>query len=158
MAMPEKVISAAQRLKEGHRINRITVRDFLRHFGAERRGAAKVQAIRSILDSLDLQTDPDFATAWIDGLIWLRLKEGTPVAQPAPTSLDGPVSEFSDNDLEEIVLEATPSAVKQAEEQAEAALSLRSQTRQIAVKPSRVYQWTTRHFGLGACLRRTRNL
>lgn len=65
MAVPEKISSAAQRLKEGHRINRITVRDFLRHFGAERRGAAKVQAIRSILDSLDLQTDPDFATAWM---------------------------------------------------------------------------------------------
>jgi CBS domain-containing protein len=123
MAVPEKISSAAQRLKEGYRINRITVRDFLRHFGAERRGAAKVQAIRSILDSLDLQTEPDFATAWIDGLIWLRLKEGTPVAQAAPTSVDGPVSDLSSKDLEEIVLDSTPSAAKQAEEQAEAALT-----------------------------------
>src|ERR1035441_3200868 len=105
MAVPEKISSAAQRLKEGHRINRITVRDFLRHFGAERRGAAKIQAIRSILDSLDLQTEPDFATAWIDGLIWLRLKEGTPVVQVAPTSVDGPVTDLSSKDLEEIVLD-----------------------------------------------------
>ena len=120
MVVPEKISSAAQRLKEGHRINRITVRDFLRHFGAERRGAAKVQAIRTILD---LQTEPDFATAWIDGLIWLRLKEGTPIAQAAPTSIDGPGSDLKSKDLEEIVLESTPSAVKQAEEQAEAALT-----------------------------------
>ena len=66
MDVPEKILFAAERLKQGHRINRITVRDFLRHFGAERRGAVKVQAIRSILDSLNLETEPDFETAWID--------------------------------------------------------------------------------------------
>ena len=60
MKIPWKVEYAAQRLKQGHRINRITVRDFLRHFGAERRGAVKVQEIRGILDSLDLETKPDF--------------------------------------------------------------------------------------------------
>jgi hypothetical protein len=71
--IPDKINFAAQRLREGHRINRITVRDFLRHFGAERRASAKVEAIRRILDSLDLTTDPDFETAWIDGPVWLRL-------------------------------------------------------------------------------------
>jgi hypothetical protein len=45
MEIPDKIQFAARRLKEGHRINRITVRDFLRHFGAERRGSAKVEAI-----------------------------------------------------------------------------------------------------------------
>jgi hypothetical protein len=35
MDVPSKIEFAAQRLKEGHRVNRITVRDFLRHFGAE---------------------------------------------------------------------------------------------------------------------------
>jgi hypothetical protein len=58
MEVPDKVLIAAERLKQGRRINRITVRDFLRHFGAERRGSAKVQAIRLILDSLDLKTEP----------------------------------------------------------------------------------------------------
>ncbi|MGA2588638.1 MAG: CBS domain-containing protein [Bryobacteraceae bacterium] len=117
MEAPEKILIAAQRLKEGHRINRITVRDFLRHFGAERRGSAKVQAIRTILDSLDVRTDPDFETAWIDGLIWLRLKDGmlttTAASRSSGTELNG--------DLEEIVLESTPSAVQQAQEQAESA-------------------------------------
>ena len=85
MEIPYKIEFAAQRLKEGHRVNRITVRDFLRHFGAERRGAAKVEGIRRILDSLDLTTDPDFETEWIDGPIWLRLKEGTSIAPAAPS-------------------------------------------------------------------------
>ncbi len=121
MDIPEKISHAAERLKEGHRINRITVRDFLRHFGAERRGAAKVQSIRQILDSLDLITDPDFETEWIDAPIWLRLKEGVDAVQ-RNTGFDGL---HTDDDvgvgLEEIVLEGTPSAVKQAEEQSASA-------------------------------------
>src|SRR6059036_709163 len=102
MEVPDKISFAAQRLREGHRINRITVRDFLRHFGVERRGTAKVQAIRSILDSLDLETDPDFETAWIDGLIWLRLKNGVPT-QTVPMSLNGNGDQLR-RDLEEIIL------------------------------------------------------
>lgn len=75
MDMPHKITYAAERLKLGHRVNRLTVRDFLWHFGAERRGAAKVQVIRRILNSLGLITEPDFELAWIDELIWLRLKD-----------------------------------------------------------------------------------
>jgi CBS domain-containing protein len=120
MEVPEKINVAAQRLREGRRVNRITVRDFLRHFGAERRGSAKTEAIRGILDSLEITTDPDFETTWIDGPIWLRLKEGV---QTTPAD---PVSNSTDFDrdgvgLKDIVLEGTPSAVKQAEEQSESA-------------------------------------
>ena len=114
MEVPYKVNYAAQRLKQGHRVNRITVRDFLRHFGAERRGAAKVGAIREILDSLDLQTEPDFETAWIDEPIWLQLKSGASKGEITAESID------TDRD-EEFVLESTPSAVEQAVEQSEAA-------------------------------------
>jgi hypothetical protein len=120
MEVPEKINVAAQRLKEGHRVNRITVRDFLRHFGAERRGSAKTEAIRRILDSLDLTTDPDFETAWIDGPIWLRLKEGVPTTPVDPFSNDTS-SDLDGVDLKDIVLEGTPSAVEQAEEQTESA-------------------------------------
>ena len=74
MEIPDKIRSAAQRLKDGYRINRITVRDFLKHFGAERRGYKKVREIREILDTLDLVTEPDFEIAWIDEPIWLKLK------------------------------------------------------------------------------------
>src|ERR1039458_4312354 len=105
METPGKIVIAAERLKQGHRINRITVRDFLRHFGAERRGAAKVQAIRTILDSLDLKTEPDFETAWIDGLIWLRLKDGA-LVEPCDSALPEVTAiEQLNGDLEEIILE-----------------------------------------------------
>jgi hypothetical protein len=121
METPDKILIAAERLKQGHRINRITVRDFLRHFGAERRGAAKVEAIRRILDSLELRTEPDFETAWIDGLIWLRLKDDV-LNGPSDSALpDGTAGQQLNGDLEEIILESTPSAVQQAEEQAESA-------------------------------------
>jgi CBS domain-containing protein len=120
MDIPYKIESAARRLKEGHRVNRITVRDFLRHFGAERRGAAKVESIRRILDSLDLTTDPDFETEWIDGPIWLTLKDGVQ-AVPVDEFSDRALSEGDDVGTDEIVLEGTPSAVEQAEEQSESA-------------------------------------
>jgi CBS domain-containing protein len=119
MEVPAKIEFAAQRLKEGHRVNRITVRDFLRHFGAERRGSAKVESIRRILDALDLTTDPDFETAWIDGPIWLHLKEG---AQPSAGPLSADNEQIGgDVSLDDIVLEGTPLAVQQAEEQSESA-------------------------------------
>ncbi|MGH9436686.1 MAG: CBS domain-containing protein [Terriglobia bacterium] len=119
MDIPGKIRAAAQRLKEGHRVNRITVRDFLRHFGAERRGAVKVQEIREILDSLEIETDPDFETAWIDGPIWLLLKAGT---QAEMISVATEVnSDSDDSGSEDLVLEATPAAVEQAEQQSESA-------------------------------------
>ena len=114
MEVPSKIQKAAQRLRKGSRVNRITVRDFLRHFGAERRGAVKVGAIREILDSLDLQTEPDFETAWIDAPMWLRLKGGTPTKDFVDASVDG-LGE------EEFVLESTPSAIEQVIEQSELA-------------------------------------
>jgi len=119
MDIPSKIQYAADRLKDGRRINRLTVRDFLRHFGAERRGTAKVQAIRSVLDHLGLQTDPDFETVWIDGLILLKLK-GTPPNQQNGGEAEGD-SNSLDPPMEDIILESTPSAVQQAEEQSESA-------------------------------------
>ena len=121
MEPPEKMADCCAAPERGHRINRITVRDFSGHFGAERRGSAKVHAIRTILDSLDLRTDPDFETAWIDGLIWLRLKDGTPEVPVASLLRDGTAGAELNGDLEEIILESTPSAVQQAEEQTESA-------------------------------------
>lgn len=116
MEIPTKIESAAQRLKQGHRVNRITVRDFLRHFGAERRGAVKVQGIRTILNALDLDTEPDFETAWIDGPLWLRLKDGVLASEPGPRSADTFKELSASVDVED-VLSGTPSAVEEAEEQ-----------------------------------------
>ncbi|MGH6671153.1 MAG: CBS domain-containing protein [Xanthobacteraceae bacterium] len=111
MEVPEKIRLAAARLKEGRRVNRITVRDFLKHFDAERRGYRKVQEIRKALDSLDLVTEPDFEIAWIDDPIWLKLKHGV---VPQRNNLN--------DDAGEAVLGGTPAAVAHAEERAKDAL------------------------------------
>jgi hypothetical protein len=113
--IPAKIQHAAKRLREGHRVNRITVRDFLRHFGVERRGAGKIEAIRGILDSLDLQTEPDFETVWIGEPIWLRLKDSVSTEDIAAA----PIGEVGDDEF--VVLEGTPSAVEQAVEQSKSA-------------------------------------
>ncbi len=118
MDIPAKINFAAQRLKEGHRINRLTVRDFLRLFGAERRGAVKVQAIRNVLDSLDLETYPDFETGWIDGPLRLRLKEGVDTVKPSLETAEcvtGTITTSEPDD--DLILGGTLSAVEQAEEQ-----------------------------------------
>ena len=114
MEVPDKIRSAALRLKEGHRVNRITVRDFLGHFGAARRGAVKVAEIRAILESLDIETDPDFEAVWIDQPIWLRLKNG--LAQSGTSNIVDEYTSPSDTAAGDNILEATPMAVQQAEE------------------------------------------
>jgi predicted transcriptional regulator len=121
MEIPDKITFAAQRLREGHRINRVTVRDFLRHFGAERRGAAKVEEIRRVLDSLELTTEPDFEIAWIDAPIRLLLKAGVATTAGPAFYESGNRSEEDSGAPDDVVLEGTPSAVKQAEEQTESA-------------------------------------
>ena len=60
MWIPKDLGWMATRLNEGHRVNRITVRDLLKMFKAERRGLNKVHDIRAALESLCLQTQPDF--------------------------------------------------------------------------------------------------
>jgi hypothetical protein len=63
-----------QRLVEKTPINRIRVRRLLALAGAERRGWAIMRRIAEALDDHGLETDPDFRSAWIDGLISIKLK------------------------------------------------------------------------------------
>ncbi len=95
MDVPSGIRRIAERLKHGHRVYRISVRNFLSHFGAERRGAMKVEEIEKILDSLGLETEPNFRNAWIDEPIRLRLK-----ANISPTAVMPPLTETS-NELED---------------------------------------------------------
>jgi len=94
MLIPDKILWAADRLRAGRRVNRITVRDFLGHFGAERRGSIKVQGIREALDALDLTTEPDFELAWIDEPIWLRLKDGARTTAVSTIVTEGVTSDI----------------------------------------------------------------
>src|SRR4051812_22541738 len=75
MWIPKDLDWMATRLNKGHRVNRITVRELVRMFKAERRGLNKVQEIRAALDSLGLETLPDFESQWIDGRIRIVLKD-----------------------------------------------------------------------------------
>src|ERR1039458_9369092 len=74
MWIPKEIDSIATRLQNGQRVKRITVRRLLELFDAERRGIQKVQEIRNALNSLNLDTEPDFEHAWIDSTIKIRLK------------------------------------------------------------------------------------
>jgi hypothetical protein len=87
MWIPKEIGRIATRLNSGHRVNRISVRELLKMFKAERRGLNKVHDIRAALESLGLETDPDFESAWIDGRIWIRLK-GSHNAAPGTMSAE----------------------------------------------------------------------
>jgi hypothetical protein len=97
MWIPRRLGEMATQLREGRRVNRITVRDLLRIFNAERRGLNVTQEIRAALDSQGLETDPDFESAWIDGPIRIQLKKAgsdgdvSPGAEPggAAAGVDG---------------------------------------------------------------------
>jgi CBS domain-containing protein len=89
MWIPEEIDRMATRLKEGRRVKRITVRELLRMFKAERRGLNKVHDIRTALDSLGLETEPDFVPAWVDSLVRIRLKneDAFPPTPVEPTEI-----------------------------------------------------------------------
>jgi CBS domain-containing protein len=123
MDIPDRIQRAAERLRQGLKVNRFTVRDFLGHFGAERRGAAKVEAIQNILDSLELETEPNFRSAWIDEPIRLRLKTNASSEERVSLSASKPIDDFESVGPDEIILDSTPSSVTDALEQAEAALT-----------------------------------
>jgi predicted transcriptional regulator len=97
MWIPREISVAADKLKKGGWVRRMTVRQLLRIFKAERRGLSKVQDIRTTLEYLGLQTEPDFESAWIDSLIRLRLK---------PDANGGPPLTALAEDPEQIEVEA----------------------------------------------------
>jgi len=99
MWIPKEIGRVATRLNEGHRVNRITVREFLRMFRAERRGLNKVHDIRIALDSVGLVTDPDFESARIDALIRIRLKNADSV-QSGVLTLENPETAEGDEEGE----------------------------------------------------------
>ena len=99
MWIPKEIDRLSTRLKEGRRIHRITVRELLRMFKAERRGLNKVHDIRTALDSLGLVTDPDFESVWIDGKIRIRLKDAGNVVPAVVTAGGKDMAE--DDELDE---------------------------------------------------------
>ena len=92
---PEDLVAAAEDVQSGHSY-RITVRDLLSWFDAARRRHRVVAKIRDALDSVGLETFPDFEGEYIDNEIFL-VKKGeapgarrTPEANTTPTPAQAP--------------------------------------------------------------------
>ena len=68
--MPEDKLKAIrQQIDKGVAPPPETVRNFLTWFGVSRRGSRGVSGIRQCLEVAELETDPDFEFAFIDGQI-----------------------------------------------------------------------------------------
>lgn len=76
--IPPPLKAVAEDLRNGGQPQRYTVRNFLKWFGAQRRGYYVVKDIRAALRKLQLTTDPDFESAWIDEPIAIIDRKGTP--------------------------------------------------------------------------------
>ncbi len=82
------------KLVEQKPINRVRVRRLLAFAGAERRGWAIMRRIGEALDKQGLETDPDFRSAWIDGLVSIRLKvNASEISAPNNSENSGEASE-----------------------------------------------------------------
>jgi CBS domain-containing protein len=78
--IPREIRDLAEKAHKGEAAGKITVRELLRYFGAQRRGFYIVQEIKSALNLLKTKTSPDFEETWIDGELEL-----VPIAPEGPS-------------------------------------------------------------------------
>ncbi len=67
--IPEQLVEKSKQVSEGKEPEPQTVRAFLGWFGAKRRGITVRQNIREALVELQMDTEPDFESAYIDSLL-----------------------------------------------------------------------------------------
>lgn len=91
---PRELDEVAHALSVGSGPRRVTVRELLGWFGAQRRGQVVVQRVREALVGAGLRTDPDFESAYIDAEIQL---ERLPPVQSSTT----PGAELEHEDADE---------------------------------------------------------
>ena len=89
-----------RRLLEQRPIYRVRVRRLLGMAGAERRGWAIMRRIAEALDNQGLETEPDFRSAWIDGLVTVRLKADQTPSETSAQDITFANSEESGEDNE----------------------------------------------------------
>ena len=77
--IPPEILDIAERLVRNEKLKHktVTVDTLLKWFGAERRGHAVVDKIRTVLQSARLETDPDFTQGAVDNRISFRLIKRT---------------------------------------------------------------------------------
>ncbi len=71
LRVPPELREAAKDVIQDGQTRRVTVRELLRWFGAERRGKWVVADIRTNLRRAKLMTLPDFESPWIGGTVRL---------------------------------------------------------------------------------------
>lgn len=91
MSRPEERLNRiAKDLTQGIEVQAVSVRDFLRWFGAMRRGYWIVWQIRQALKRNGLRTDPDFEGVYLDFPIEFRLREEPGESEEEPTEAEAP--------------------------------------------------------------------
>ena len=85
MAIPARLSEIAEQLKDGRSPSQETVRSFIGWFGARRRGYWIVRDIRTALESLKIQTKPDFDSVFIDSRISFTLDDTQTDPDPEAT-------------------------------------------------------------------------
>lgn len=88
----ERLRAIDDELTRGGSPESVSVRTFLSWFGAFRRGYWIVRRIRDALDAANLETQPDFESAWMDATIsFSRRTQGPQLSEPqdAMVSSDG---------------------------------------------------------------------
>jgi len=90
---PEELQEVRKQLERGQVPPEVTARTFLAWFGAQRRGVGVVRGIRGALEELELETDPDFESAYIDSEIGFRRTDAgdgtTGATQASDAETDG---------------------------------------------------------------------
>lgn len=130
MWIPKEIGHMSTRLRSGHRVNRVTVRELLRMFKAERRGLNKVHDIRTALESLGLETDPDFESTWIDGKVRIRLRSSNGSAHDAMPAVEDATAEEEELDEDQHSIQDEPGGLdspQQSEEQGQPAIVVASE-------------------------------
>ncbi len=104
MYLPEKLIEINKRLDKNEKVDPVSVRTLLNWFwGSQRRGWWVVKTIESALAELEMETFPDFNSAYIDSLIEFR--KITPLSKKQKTAKT--TYEQTDKELENIADKST---------------------------------------------------
>jgi len=97
-SIPPELHEIAERLKNGQRVEPISVRALLSWFGAFRRGSWIVAKIRSDMGKLGIETVPDLESTYIDGSLTLGIASPVVDVSPEPLTKDSGVKEPLDDD------------------------------------------------------------
>jgi len=92
MNYKDQFASITGELAAGKPAARVTVKEFLSWFGAQRRGYEIVRRIRSALRRSGLATEPDFESAFIDSEITFRLSANLSSPKPSSATAIEPIS------------------------------------------------------------------